>query len=155
MIWKLPALIGTALLLVGAVLVGSGDSLSSLREDARMLCQAEARTRELQELDLKIQERIRLRVEIVDQVVAGRLSLLEAAVRFRSICDLSPDQPLRQLQFLPGDTLEEKLCHQVISWAESHAAQVSAGCAQDVAARLSCELEDARAEGNGLIRLPQ
>src|SRR3954469_14591968 len=60
-----------------------------------------------------LQRRMASRVVVVEQLLAGELSLLEAAVRFRSLNDAVPQHRVQLLHW-PGNSDGERLCRQVI-----------------------------------------
>jgi hypothetical protein len=62
--------------------------------------------------------RMRARDLVADQLLAGELSLPQAATRFRDLNDNLPQFRVA-IEFRPGDSEGEKLCRQVIGWAES------------------------------------
>lgn len=74
--------------------------------------------------------RIHERQEIVEQLVAGRMSLSEAAERFRELNRAERDCH----RLLPGNSEEEKLYRQVIHWV-SHSSKA-------LAAQFEGELEE-------------
>jgi len=57
---------------------------------------------------------------IVDELAAGRLTLLEAAARFRSLNREAPFRERRLIHLLqPGRSPEERYCRAVLNFAES------------------------------------
>jgi hypothetical protein len=62
--------------------------------------------------------RIDTRIQIADQVLAGELSLVQAAARFRQLNNDSPQHRVFLHQY-PGNSDGEKLCRQVIEWADN------------------------------------
>ena len=64
--------------------------------------------------------RIKQRVAIARQVVAGEMTLLEAASVFRTLCEDGPPViRCRHWLRLPGRSEGEQLCRQVLLWVES------------------------------------
>jgi hypothetical protein len=55
------------------------------------------------------------RIQVVSDVIDGRLSLLEAAAAFRDLDQASPDLVVSY----PGDTEGEKACQRVIAWVHA------------------------------------
>ena len=154
MSWKLPTLTALGIVILYASLnlltVGScwmdENPLSPLMKSLE-------EGRRLDEIDRSVMARIEAKTLLIDEVVANRMSLVEAAARFRSLAEAGLDQPMRVLQFLPGDTNEEKFCLQVILWAETHLREVRTSQGNEVLARLRRELAAAR--GCGEIVLPE
>jgi hypothetical protein len=71
-------------------------------------------------------------------VIAGRLTLLEAAARFQAITLSRPAHMPVSLAGYPGGSDEERFCRQVIAYVESLLEDVSERRA--VVVRLNCEL---------------
>jgi hypothetical protein len=157
MLGKLPVLAALMLVLLCATLVPTGSGGNWFSEDSlAALINGEEISHKLDEVTQVLKDRIRLRTQVIDKVVAGEMSLVEAASRFRAYSEAGTDNPLQKLDLLPGATQEEKLCWQVIKWAEAHASSYpNRGSNREVAARLTCELEDLLIEGNGKIELPK
>jgi len=87
--------------------------------------------------------------EAIREVLAGQMSLLEAAAHCRELTRSRPDfdERLEQL-FRPGRSLEEKYCREVIELVQ----MLQPEQAQDVTRRLEAELEDRLLYG--MLRLP-
>jgi hypothetical protein len=100
-------------------------------------------------VDRRIAEKDRLAAE----VVGGRLTLFEAAARFRRLND--DDPPAAPLgAYYPGDSEEERLCRQVIAYV---GARLRA-CAPDGADGLLAPYEDElrrHKERHGKVMLPE
>jgi len=93
------------------------------------------------------------------EVIAGRLSLWQAAAQFGALnrqtpqeADLSRIDPYVQPPRLPPGTEEERLCWQVISYVETEQ-ENEPGRAGSVVARLEAELHEGLRK-QGRIRLP-
>lgn len=61
---------------------------------------------------------------MVRRLLAGRLTLFEAAAWFRHIDEATADYPAENWNRLKGCTQEEKICRQVINWAVREADEV-------------------------------
>jgi hypothetical protein len=99
-------------------------------------------------------ERLWARAAIIGDLRAGRQTLVQAAARFRRLNASAPEGPIDLRQHVPGATEEERVCRQVIYWAES--ADCPAPTARgEVRRRLEEELDRLLAEHNGTIRLEE
>ncbi len=95
----------------------------------------------------RIQEKERIAGELID----GRLTLFEAAARFRRLNAEPPAAP-PPLSY-PGDSEEERLCRQVIRWASHRLQERDPGRANDRAAAWEEELRRHK-ERHGTVVLP-
>jgi hypothetical protein len=73
------------------------------------------RYKELQERDEALLKRLERKQAIVTELIAGRISLFEAAAQFRQVNEEWPNRFLYQ-PYLAGESEEESLCRQVIDW---------------------------------------
>jgi hypothetical protein len=98
--------------------------------------------------------RIAAKDEVIDRLLAGDLTLLEAAAWFRRL-NADPPHLAMDYSMLAGDSEEEKVCRQVISWVGHHLAMkaASASEAHDVVHRLEGELQE-RLRRDGRVELP-
>jgi hypothetical protein len=121
---------------------GPGDRTARLETPAEV-------ARKVGALDRRIAEKDRLAAE----VVGGRLTLLEAAARFRRLNhDDPPAVPLDV--YYPGDSEEERLCRQVIAYVGARLR----GCDPDVAGGLLAPYEEelrCHKERHGKVILPE
>jgi hypothetical protein len=93
------------------------------------------------------------RRETVQELIAGRRTLREAAARSQALAREDPDFPWDMFRReYPGRTDEERHCRQMIVFVQT-ALQDHPGEAAEVVARLEAELEAYR-EPDGTIRLP-
>lgn len=100
---------------------------------------AECDKREQLELKLnKIHRATRRRVQVVEQLADGKLTLLEAAARFRAI---NRELGKNFCHVLPGDSLEEQVCRQVINYYHGHLRLSDPERARNGTVRLEAELE--------------
>jgi hypothetical protein len=87
-------------------------------------------------------ERLREKNKITWRVLSGNLTLFEAAARFAQMGERGSGRLCCQ-QSPPGASEEERLCRQVISWAETTAAmERSANEAVRVRHKLEAELQE-------------
>jgi hypothetical protein len=101
-----------------------------------------------------VDRRIEQKDRLAGEVVAGRLTLFEAAARFRRLND-EPPAPTPLSASFPGDSEEERLCRQVIDFARSWLRQQPGGDreADEFAARCEDELRRHK-ERHGAVVLP-
>jgi hypothetical protein len=97
--------------------------------------------------------RMAVKRAIIGRLAHGELTLLAAAALFREANETPADwqDPYRLLW--PGKSDGEKLCRQVICWAEQEAKATSSSQAAALVARLNAELEQLLEE-HGTVRLP-
>jgi hypothetical protein len=126
-------------------------NLPELREDIRREKEREGKLRR----DTGI-ARCAAREEVTQDLLAGRLTLPQAAARFRALnAAVGPNVPPLGLWF-PGATEEERLCRQVIAWVESASTVPrSPGSGRTARRRLVAELTALLDQGHGVIRLPE
>ena len=87
---------------------------------------------------------------------AGRLTLLQAAARFRAL-NASPGGPAADLRaHFAGTTAEERVCRQVISWTQAAVSQdESPAAGRHTGRRLEAELAGLLERNHGVITLPE
>jgi len=95
--------------------------------------------------------RARAKAHVTDEVLTGRLTLLQAAARFRRLDAQEPASKVDLRQHFAGATEEERLCRQVIQWATAAAQDVSPTAAAPTRARLEAELAGLLAERGRLV----
>jgi hypothetical protein len=96
-----------------------------------------------------VQDRIKGKIKVIDRLLAGELTLLEAAAWFRHLNDNPPEAPLDYRTHWPGGSDGEKLCRQVIYWVRMRRSPEAEGSAE----RLERELEELLAAGSE-VELP-
>jgi hypothetical protein len=98
--------------------------------------------------------RIAAKDQVTDRLLAGDLTLLQAAAWFRRLNDDPPHLPTDYSK-LPGESEEEKVCRQVIAWAGHRLGLqgVAASEADGTVRRLEDEL-DGRLRRDGRVELP-
>ena len=78
--------------------------------------------------------RIEAKDAVVDRLLAGEITLLEAAAWFRQLCDNPPEHGVDFRRIFPGDSDGEKACRHVIAWVHarvwSHHGQTQAELAE-------------------------
>jgi hypothetical protein len=111
-------------------------------------------------LDTESQERaamsyrcLQAKRAVVTELLADRLTLLEAAARFRELDAGMPEARDRLLQAYPGVPYQVALCQQVIARARSELEARALEQVESVVARLEAELQAHRECETGL-RLP-
>jgi hypothetical protein len=92
--------------------------------------------------------------QVTLDLIAGRLTLPEAAARFKVLNDTPADCPCRYDMVAEGKSPEERLCRQVINWAVTEVAQTSEPEALALWERLEAELQALRHRDGG-VRLPE
>jgi hypothetical protein len=90
---------------------------------------------------------------VVTELLADRLTLVEAAARFRELDADLPETRDRLLQAYPGVSYEEALCRQVIGHARGELEVRAPEQMRSVVARLEAELQ-AHLESEAGLRLP-
>jgi hypothetical protein len=120
---------------------------------AREICQINQRGAELERQETAYWRRHAARQQVVYDLIAQRLTLLKAAARFRELNAEAGAYGERLIAHCPGRTEEERLCRQVMCWAEGELRGQSPGLAEQVAARLGAELQH-HLERPGTLRLP-
>jgi hypothetical protein len=102
------------------------------------------------ELDREAEETFRREVtkeEVVPEVLAGRLTLWQAAARFRALDATASPRIRKSLgEGFPGIAEDERCCRKVITWVARREAERPDG-GHGVAQRLAAELEDALRHG--------
>ncbi len=73
----------------------------------------------LEEVRKDILDRLDRRRQVVRELIEGRLSLAEAADRFRELNVCLGNRWAPCLLYYPGRTEEERVCHQVIQWVRA------------------------------------
>jgi hypothetical protein len=107
----------------------------------------EAREAELDRGLRAARQRIDAKWKVVRRLLAGELTLLEAAARFRDLNAEPADCPAQDSHLWPSASPEERLCRQVIAWARAHSRDDSSGAAGAVVDRLEAELAALLARG--------
>jgi hypothetical protein len=128
-------------------------SLSELREEIR---RGQERDAELVRVGAGALERAAAKEEATQALLAGRLTLTQAASRFRAVNASSCSTELRLSERFRGATEEERLCRQVISWAEAASdGPASRGRGRPIRQRFEAELNALLEKGHGVVALPE
>jgi hypothetical protein len=91
---------------------------------------------------------------VTEEVIAGRLSLAEAAARFRALEAGRPNRHCRAPQErFPGDSEGERLCREVITHVRTRLGAEDPARARQIIARLEADLRGLLAR-DGTVRLP-
>jgi hypothetical protein len=98
--------------------------------------------------------RIIVKSHVVQDLLAGRLTLLEAAAQFRCVNETA-EQPLDLTQSFPGRTEGERYCRQVLQWSRIEAQRLPSDESADVMHRLEAELADCLESDDGEVILPE
>jgi hypothetical protein len=149
------------LLSVGIFFVRMGTSGTTWAAQRETLSQAiqmvlENLRRESQLADEQRETAIRgaARQQAAEDVVAGRITLLEAAARFGELNSQLPNGGRKILLYSTGASEGERLCWQVIRWIRHNQLNLSEAEARTVERRLETELEDLL-ERDGTVQLPE
>jgi hypothetical protein len=97
-----------------------------------------------------IERRSAAKKQITRDLIEGRRTLFEAAAAFRL---WNEDYPRLPDPFLPGDSVEERLCRQVIEWVRMTKAEGNPGSVELFCETLEQELRR-HIEQNGKVILP-
>jgi hypothetical protein len=118
--------------------------LLRLPEFLRSIEECQARRNALDADREAVDRHIQSRVQIVQDVVAGRLGLAMGVRRFRELEEANPYfDPEGFRRSFAGDTDEERHCRHMIEFLRNHARELPAG-AQDIADRLEADLQRPR-----------
>jgi hypothetical protein len=99
-------------------------------------------------------DRLKAKTRAVEQLAAGEMTLFEAAAWFMHWNQNPPGFPLVHNRAFPGESPEEKVCRQVLSWAQAHMRRtMPPSQAEEAICRLEAELADHIAT-HGRVILP-
>jgi hypothetical protein len=97
--------------------------------------------------------RIEGKYHVTLDLIAGRITLPEAAARFKMLNETPADCPLRYDNEAEGNSQEERLYRQVINWAVTEVAQTSETKADEFSERLEAKLQELlRRDGTGSLK---
>ena len=96
-------------------------------------------------------QRTHAKQAIIDDLIAGRLTLVEAARRFILVNETPVICQDDYRAIYPGRSDGEKACRQVLSWVESPLKDISPGRAEEIRRRLTDELRRHLECNNGLV----
>jgi hypothetical protein len=145
--WLLAAVLVGGLILAGAV--GRRVERVVVEEGAGLVPDRGDETEQVR----AILDRIARKSLVVEDLVAGRLTLLQAASHFRAL-NLEPPPLRRDVYHYAdrGDTDEERYCREVIDWVQMHLEETDPCLSLATSARLVDELEKHLRRGR--LRLP-
>ena len=138
----------------------SGDMATTDRPDqdaqASLMAQVHTSMEESRELDAQIEEsiqRCKAKEDVVRDVIAGELTLLQAAARFRDVNASWPKARAVVQQAYAGLPYEHALCRQVIAYAEAELRHQGSVQKDSVLDRLEAELAE-HLRRHGKVCLP-
>ena len=139
----------------------SGDMATTDRPDqdaqASLMAQVHTSIEESRELDAQIEEsiqRCKAKEDVVRDVIAGELTLLQAAARFRDVNASWPKARTFLQQAYAGLPYEHALCRQIIVYAEAELRHQGSSAQKDsVLHRLEAELAE-HLRRHGKVCLP-
>ncbi|HVS36141.1 MAG TPA: hypothetical protein VMS17_11220 [Gemmataceae bacterium] len=140
--------VGVALLLVAVVAVASFRHKSAARSEPA------AASSVVMEGNQAVVRRLEGKSSVTRRLLEGELTLMEAAAWFRYIDRVTGPVDSILVPGEEGESDEERLCRQVIRWAEAQAQQVSPQSSQAVVSRLEAQLDD-RLRRDGKVELPE
>jgi hypothetical protein len=120
----------------------------------RVILNAQLRETEILNNEEIVRRRLRAKHEITCELLEGRLSLFEAAARFGKLEEQTSEYIGYSRDPHPGETVEERLCRQVIMWANQEAAVRPYGEPQLRVGRLQEELQE-HIRQHSAVRLPE
>ncbi len=131
-----------------------GVDRENVSELLKVFMEEQQRNAEIANRNEIVRERIFAQYEITNNVIAGRLTLFEAAAAFRDVRERTKVYVNRAVTNFPGDTLEERQCRQVISWVRSELSTVSPDEGELLVEQLEAELQEHKRQ-HGTVRLPK
>src|SRR5579872_3704472 len=150
-----------SLSLLLAVLAGARtqcfDSLSAswaALSEARQALERERHKRErMESLDGAVIRRMTIKESVIQQLIAGDLTLREAAAWFKYLNERPAGCEDHYRERFPGGSAEESACRQVIAWVRADLNLVSPSRAVETERRLEAELQEYLA-CEGKVELP-
>ncbi len=146
-------LVGLGCLLAMGWLYRLGGELAELPHQSHLLQEAASRRTEIDRSIEKANRRIIIKCRVIQDLLEGRTTLVRAAAVFRHV-DESYNYPRPQVETLPGATLDENACHEVIRWVRTSQVGNSKGEKPDLIRRLETELASLLSSPGGL-KLPE
>ena len=116
----------------------------------------ETEARRSDDLDARLEEltrRIDGKGQVTEEVLAGRLGMLEAAARFRDLTGGSAEALRHLRRAFPGASDDVGFCGALLAWAKAGAGDREPGVPEAPAARLEAELGE-RLRRDGRVTLP-
>jgi len=99
-------------------------------------------------------QRTHAKQAIIDDLIAGRLTLVEAARRFILVNETPVICQDDYRAIYPGRSDGEKACRQVLRWVESHLETLTPSQADALRRRLDAEWHEGLRLGGGIVVLP-
>lgn len=146
---SLVGLLGLLCLLMTWCLVRLEPDLMDLPRQWHLLNEATSRGEELDQTSLRLKHCLEIKFRVVQDLLQGRTTLLQAASVFRDLnLSLAPARLPRQ--FDSGATLEERSCREVIDWVRMNLEEKSDKTGPDLVQRLEAELSRRLTHPGGL-----
>ena len=150
-----------SLSLLLAVLAGARsqyfDSLAAAwaaLSDARQVSEQERQRNErLKEQAPAVGQRMTIKSRVVGQLIAGELTLREAAAWFKYVNERPAGCEANYRELFPGASAEESACRQVIAWVRAELNGAAPSRAEATVRRLEAELQG-QLECEGKVELP-
>jgi hypothetical protein len=121
----------------------------------RELVETYQRRREMKHQIEIANRRIEARQRVIEEVIAGRETLLGAAASLRAIDATPPDFEQKYPKSFPGNSDGERLCREVITRVVNVLKVQASDQAGPFAARLEAELQEHLRTHNGVVVLPR
>jgi hypothetical protein len=122
--------------------IRSGSTLSSFGKLDPSIDQELRRAEELEDARAVGQRLLAGKNQVVEELLAGRFDLWEAATRFRDLNSHSPQAEAYLRRELPGVPYEVALCHQVVWHANGNLRLRDSASASVAVARLESEFQE-------------
>ena len=119
----------------------------------------EARARHRQEMldehSRVLQQRLDAKEGVMQELLAGRLTLLQAARRFKDLNETPVTCQNDYRSRFPGRSDGEKVCRQVLQWLEGYLLGLPSEQAQTLRRRFADELREHLEHHDGIVVLPE
>lgn len=115
-LWLVPAVLAVAVVLHPGLVRAAGVDFWSVAQARAEIAEATATDRALAERDDTILRRIAIKEALVTELIAGRLTLAEAAARFLELHEDEPGHLAVLRSSVPGDTDLERSARNVIDY---------------------------------------
>jgi hypothetical protein len=106
------------------------------------ISEGERRTAKLERYGARLLERTEARRAVINYLVDGQLTLLEAAQYFRTLNDSDPEHATSEFDIYEGQTEAEQFCRRVIAYASGEMKLSAPERANQVVSRLEVELSE-------------
>jgi hypothetical protein len=113
----------------------------SVLQVSRLWIVESRRTEALRQRSEEVARALAIKQEIVEEILAGRLSLRESATEFQEANELIDKDDLDLLPDYYVPETEEAVCEQVLTWVRSEARQQSSTLAKGIVKGLEKEFE--------------